>query len=245
MCRMFAVRADVPVRVDRAFHGLRRLASEHKDGWGVARFDGQQPWIETSIKAANECPRFGKITEELCTKSLLAHIRLASVGGVHENNTHPFFARGLAFMHNGTLHAFKKARERFEREIAPEWRKQLRGDTDSERCFALFLTYLDGKQSPGVDDLARALAKVMNTATALCDLEGHKPSAMNFVVSDGYRVVSTRRGRTLFSASGDRVRFIASEHLWAGERWDEVPEDGVVTVDADLTLRTWRLSDWS
>jgi predicted glutamine amidotransferase len=34
MCRLFAVLAHEPIRVDRAFAALKRQAVEHKDGWG-------------------------------------------------------------------------------------------------------------------------------------------------------------------------------------------------------------------
>lgn len=247
MCRMFAVRSDVPIRVDRAFEGLQRLAVEHKDGWGIARFDGHTPHIETSVAPAHESTRFDSLTQETSTTSLLAHIRLASVGTVHENNTHPFYANGWAFMHNGTLRQFEAAKARLEAEIAPSWRRALRGETDSERCFALFLTYL-GTAACNADlsTVARALVRVMNVASAVCDdPNDEKRSAMNFIVSDGKRLVATRRGRTLYTAQGNQTRFIASEHLWGDEAWQGVPEDGVITIDESLQLRQSTMRDWS
>jgi predicted glutamine amidotransferase len=194
---MFAVRSDVPVRVDRAFDGLQRLATEHKHGWGVARFDGHRPWIETSAKSAEMCPRFEIIGEETATTGLLAHIRLASIGSVREANSHPFFAGGWALMHNGTLHRFDAVRDRFEREIDPRWRLDLKGDTDSERCLALFLTFLDGRSDVDLGVAARALARVLRVAEATCDqgCAEDERSSMNFIVSDGRRLLATRRGR--------------------------------------------------
>ena len=244
---MFAVRSDEPIRVDRASVGLQRLAVEHKDGWGVARFDGKIPHVETSVAAAHECERFDALMQETSTTSLLAHIRLASVGTVHEHNTHPFFANGWAFMHNGTLANFAASRASLEAEIDPAWRRWMKGDTDSERCFALFLTYLKGSTNVELSEVSRALVRVMNVAGAICDrgAEGSKRSAMNFIVSDGKRLIATRRGRTLYTAQGDQTRFIASEHLWGGEAWECVPEDGVVSIDESLALRQSVLTDWS
>ena len=247
MCRMFAVRSDVPVRVDRAFEGLQRLAEEHRHGWGVVHFDGQAPWLETSVVSAQACPRFERLGEEVATTSLLAHIRLASVGEVDDRNNHPFLGEGWAFMHNGTLRCFDRHRAELEREIAPRWRAQLRGDTDSERCFALFLTYLDGRREADLQVATAALTRALQVAAAVCDRDAPAgaASALNFIASDGRRLLATRRGRTLFRASRPGARFLASEHLWEGEAWEEIPEEGVVAIDADLSLRASRLSDWS
>lgn len=243
MCRLFAVRADRPVRVGRAFDALKKQALEHKDGWGIARFDSQPPHLEVNVTPAHQCDRFRQLGEELATTSLITHIRLASVGGVTEANAHPFYARGWAFMHNGTVANFSQHKAAIRSHIAPEHLAQIRGETDSETCFALFRTVLDGVPEPGVEEMQRALARVMKTVSAITD-GGETKSAMNFLVSDGRRMVATRRGRSLFVSSEEGARFIASERLWEDGDWSEVPEDGVVAVDEQLELKVSRLSDW-
>lgn len=243
MCRLFAVRADRPIRVGRAFDALKRQAREHKDGWGIARFDVQPPHLEVNVTAAHQCERFQQLGEELATTSLLTHIRLASVGDVTERNAHPFFARGFAFMHNGTVANFGKHKEAIRSHIAPEHLAHIRGETDSETCFALFRTVLDPLPTPGLDDMKRALARVMTTVSTITD-HGEAKSAMNFLVTDGQRMVATRRGRTLFCASEPGARYIASERLWSDGAWAEVPEDGVVSIDANLELTLSKLSEW-
>jgi glutamine amidotransferase len=235
---MFAVRSVEPVRVDRAFEGLKRLAVEHKDGWGVARFDGKAPWLETSVRRADGCERFGALGVEIATTSLLAHIRLASVGSVTEQNSHPFFADGWAFMHNGTLKRFAEHRPQLEQLLSPERRAALRGDTDSERCFGLFLTLLAGRSS--LDDVTRSLVGVMRAVEKI-----FPEASMNFIASDGQRLVATRRGRTLYTAQRAGARFVASEHLWDDETWQSVPEEGVVAIDADLSMRQSTVTDWA
>ncbi len=239
MCRLFAVLANAPVRVDRAFAALKRQAVEHKDGWGVAIFDhGLPPKLEVSTLSASACTRFSELGAGVSTKSLLAHIRLASVGGVREENSHPFSANGLAFMHNGTLHEFEKHRAEFEALLAPHLRSKLRGETDSERCFALLMTLLGEARAPSLDTLARALAKVVSTSAAMCDREDDpKKSAMNFLVTDGNRLVATRRGRTLFHARTDDAHYVASEVLWPENDWLEVPEDTALIIDSTLEAR--------
>lgn len=236
MCRIFAVRATAPISVRPAFDGLRKLAAEHKDGWGVAAFPASGPWIETGTLSAENCTRFDALGD-LTTQAMLVHIRLASVGTVHERNTHPFSAGPWVFMHNGTLKHFDKARARFEAEIAPALRKELRGETDSERCFALFRTYLEDRT--GSDDVVTALTRVFRTAEEICDDDSPgKRSAMNFLVSDGVRVFATRRDRSLFTLSRPDLAAIASAELLPNQSWREVPDDTLVTIDEGLELAT-------
>lgn len=243
MCRLFAVRADRPVRVHRAFDALKKQALEHKDGWGIARFDTPTPHLEVNTTPAHACARFRQLGEEIATRSLITHIRLASVGAVTEKNAHPFYARGWAFMHNGTVANFARHRDAIRGHIAAHHLEQIRGETDSETCFTLFRTVLDDVPTPGLDDIKRALARVMTTVSAITD-KGEARSAMNFLVTDGTRMAATRRGRTLFVASEPGARFIASEQLWPDGEWREVPEDGVVGIDEHLNLQQSRVSDW-
>lgn len=238
MCRIFAVRATAPISVRPAFDGLRRLAKEHKDGWGIAQFPQGEKWIETGTLSAENCARFDQLGD-LTTQAMLVHIRLASVGDVHERNTHPFSAGPWVFMHNGTLRNFEAARARLEAEIAPVYRSQLRGETDSERCFGLFRTYLEDRT--GFEDIVAALSRVFRTAEAICDVDRspqEKRSAMNFLVSDGIRVFATRRDRSLFTLARPELAAIASAELLPGESWSEVADDTLVSIDESLRVRT-------
>lgn len=231
MCRIFAIRSTEPISVRPAFDRLRKLAAEHKDGWGIATFRDTERTHERCVDSAEHCLRFDRHGHEK-TQAMMVHIRLASVGTVHDRNNHPFCAGPWVFMHNGTLKNFEKVRARFEAEIDPAFRAELTGETDSERCFGLFRTFM--RES---DDVAAALVKTFRTAEAICDdgSEG-KRSAMNFLVSDGLRFYATRRDRTLFAAATDSIACIASEDLLPDVPWKEVPQDTLVTIDERLSL---------
>jgi predicted glutamine amidotransferase len=188
---------------------------------------------------------------------VLAHLRLASVGSVKLDNAHPFTHGRWAFAHNGTLHAFDRHRAAIEALIAPAYRT-FRGDTDSECCFALFLTRLasraDPHQTPSLPDVQWALATVVDEVAHITDVEvgSGKRSAMNFLVTDGDLLAAIRRDRTLFFAaeseesvplrerptSGTRVYAfeVASEELQGPDVWHVVPQDGVIGIDRDLTF---------
>jgi predicted glutamine amidotransferase len=241
MCRLYAVLARSPVPVAPAFRGLRELAREHKDGWGVVHFDAGAPELEHDLASAAACPRFAELTERTHSRALMAHIRLASVGQVRLENAHPFTDGRYAFAHNGTLKPFAGANQALlESKLRPEIRAALQGETDSERCFGLFRSLLEGEEQ-STHALAQTMARVMRTVGSIF---GDKDTcSANFVVSDGKRLVATRRGRTLFTHHGPTSVAIASERLWPSEAWVEVPEEGVVTVDAELDVQRYLVSE--
>lgn len=228
MCRLFGIQSDTPIRHHRAFAALRSQSHEHKDGWGVARFDGVEIEVAIGLEPAHHSARFQELGAQ-ATKSLLAHIRLASVGAVCETNAHPFVGEGWAFTHNGTIRRFAERKEQFEALLPEARRSAIRGQTDSERCFQLFLHHLGGKRT--LPDVARALAHVMRAVDEIFDRGEAQKSSTNFLVSDGQIMAATRRGRSLFTAEDGGLRMIASEALWHDHRWVEVPEEAVVGFD--------------
>lgn len=247
MCRLLAVRAPSPVPLHHVLAAFERLSVEHKDGWGLARLDASPPQIEHGLEAAYGSGRFAALRSSVVSAHLLAHLRLASVGAVTSANAHPFLAGGWTFMHNGTVQRFDERCACLEAAIAPRWRSILRGQTDSERCFGLFLTSLEarvGSSAPeacALEDVAASLAAVMRRVSALCDdAAAGLLSALNFVVSDGRRLVASRRGRPLFhgvDAAGTQL--ISSEPLHEGPAWSELPEDSLIGLEESLTVRRW------
>jgi predicted glutamine amidotransferase len=240
MCRLFAVLADRPVKVKAAFRTLAEQSKEHKDGWGVVQLDGKEPRVERGLDPAGRCARFASLAESTQSRALLAHIRLASVGPVTLQNSHPFLGRGWAFMHNGTVKNWAPHQAEVEALLPSELKASLTGQTESERCFALFLSYL---QSDALDDAARALAKALRTVVSRCDHDAETKAALNFLASDGKRLLATRHGRTLWLHQDEGVRVIASERLWPEGQWEELSDGELVTVDADLTVRRMRVLD--
>jgi len=234
------------VPVAPGFRALKRLAVEHPDGWGLAAFDEAVPELHNCAHPAFACRCFRDYTRKLKTRTLVAHIRKASVGAVRKVNSHPFYARNLAFAHNGNVRNYREVRGQIEARIAPRILSELRGHTDSERCFGMMLSLLPRRREPTPDEVARALAKVTRFLTELTHRpRQRKPTALNFVVTNGEWMVATRHGRTLFRASHPGTHYVASERLWKGDEWVEVPEDDVVIVDADLSLRIGPLADFA
>ncbi len=238
MCRLFGIQSDRPARQHRAFAALRSQSHEHKDGWGVARFDGPKIEIAVGLEPAHNSARFQELGS-LQTRALLAHIRLASVGGICQTNAHPFVSEGWAFTHNGTIRRFAEHKETFEALLPEQRRAAIRGQTDTERCFQLFLHHLEGST---LSDVARALGKVMRAVDQVFDQGQAEKSSTNFLVGNGLVMAASRRGRSLFSAQADGTHMIASEPLWHDHSWTEVPEEHVVGVDQTALFQRFDLA---
>jgi predicted glutamine amidotransferase len=263
MCRLFGFRSNLPSRVHEALvcekNSLRTQSVEHKDGWGIASYaDGELPAVAHGVGPAHLDPEFERVSNLVSSRAVIAHVRLASVGPVGLRNAHPFTHGCWTFAHNGTLQKFDTHRAELEALVDEDFRPQFRGDTDSERCFFLFLSHLrrrGGLDSPSVEDVARALVRTVRMAVKVSEVGATKPSSTNFLVTNGRLLLATRRHRTLFYTERVRVEecpvaqpcegrqlhqiVVASEKLDADTHWYEVPEEHAIAVDSDLTFRQW------
>jgi predicted glutamine amidotransferase len=268
MCRLFGFRSAVPAAVHPALvtekNSLVIQSREHKDGWGIAAYGPEPlPTVAHGVGPAHSDPAFHRVSSLVSARTVVAHVRLASVGAVELRNSHPFLHGRWSFVHNGTLKNFERHKASVEALIGPEFRPNIQGTTDSERCFSIFLTRLSARGSIDgamrVEDVASALAETMGLVAAITDEPGQDRSAMNFLVTNGEVMVATRRHRTLFISEGRR-REAASNQLRQGTRleqliiasealcgnqtaWTEIPEEEVIGVDGGLVLHRWRLSD--
>ncbi|ACL65788.1 glutamine amidotransferase class-II [Anaeromyxobacter dehalogenans 2CP-1] len=254
MCRLFGQHAhpgrDACEPLCSAENALRFQSHRHPHGWGIAWYVQGSPLVRRGILPAHADAAFVEAGREIRSAVVVAHVREASVGPVLRENTHPFVHDRWVFAHNGTVARFKDApdvRERILAEIDPDLRGRIRGDTDSERCFYLFLTRLrarGGLEAPGVEAVRAALAATTDAVLRIADaVPSPKPSSLTFLVSDGRLLAACRRGRTLHAASdaGPRHAFVVASERIGRAPWSEVPEggfvateDGIRVVDAPL-----------
>lgn len=103
------------------------------DGTGLGYFspDGT-PVIHKAPIAAYEDRAFAEAARTVESSTFIAHVRYASTGGLSEGNTHPFCAEGRMLAHNGVIEGL----DDLDRHLG-DARDEVRGDTDSERFFAL------------------------------------------------------------------------------------------------------------
>lgn len=239
---------------------------EHRDGWGIAAYGAESvPLVAHGVGPAHSDPDFERVSSRVSSHTVVAHIRAASVGAVELRNSHPFHHGRWTFGHNGTLREFAKHRPAVEALINPSFRVLIKGTTDSERCFYLFLTRLAARHTLDlpvpVESVARAVAETMSLVAAITDEPGavEPPrSAMNFLVTNGEVMVASRRNRPLLVSTGptrDTVAslptvgtkvpqlIVSSESLCGRPYWAKVEEEDVIGVDAGLVFHHWRVHE--
>ncbi|NEA48955.1 class II glutamine amidotransferase [Streptomyces sp. SID10815] len=138
MCRLFGL-SSAPRRTRATFwlldapDSLSRQSHREPDGTGLGRFtaDGE-PRVDKAPIAAYEDRAFAQEARQVESATFVAHVRYASTGGLDPRNTHPFEQDGRLFAHNGVIEGL----DRLDDHLGAD-RSLVRGDTDSERFFAL------------------------------------------------------------------------------------------------------------
>lgn len=151
MCQLLAMNCKQPASIGFSFEGFRArggLTDEHKDGWGIAFYRDQQAQVFLDESPAAESQLAEAIyNTNLRSKTIIAHIRKATVGQVKLNNCHPFrrnlWGNDWLFCHNGDLKGFNPF---LDDEFLPQ------GDTDSELAFCYLLQQLKRHVPGGIGD---------------------------------------------------------------------------------------------
>ncbi len=145
MCRLYGFQSSFPVfpyLLTQADTGFVALSSKHRDGWGMACYQGEQLSVTHSLQQAKQDTRFQELGQILAT-SMIAHLRLATIGDQRVTNNHPFAYQNWTFAHNGNIKHFDRYRHLILSQISPHFKFQIQGDTDSELIFLFILTELD------------------------------------------------------------------------------------------------------
>ncbi|KAF0694256.1 Aste57867_14851 [Aphanomyces stellatus] len=217
---------------DELFSPKRRV-SDSFDGVVVPRNkEYETPCVFTSISPAWNNRNLVQLADKVSSPLFFAHVRAASIGSLtSETNCHPFTFDKYLFMHNGGVADFHKIKRKLVDRLSEVAYGMIRGSTDSEHCFALFLTHLEELGSLDLEfsgkDFRRAMGKTIRTLNALCQSVFHllslvlmlgsgagisEPSLLNFAVTDGDTLIATRYVNVSTSAA-------ASLYFSSGSRW--------------------------
>ncbi len=131
-----------------------------------------------------------RVTKSSC---IFAHVRAATIGGqVSRTNWHPFSWHNYLFMHNGTVFDFPKMQRSLRRGLSDEAYSLIKGNTDTEHIFALFIDQIKEVKKPTVEQLAEALLVIAQVELLKKKAGISLASTMNLVLSDGKSLVATR-----------------------------------------------------
>ena len=261
MCRLLGIVANREVDFEFSLLGdvhrnLRSQSEGNPDGWGIAVFRGDIPIIEKAPRKAAEDRIFDKFACSIRGKMLIAHVRNASTGNNKLTNTHPFSMDNWVFAHNGII----SNKQELENYIVPYLKEKIRGDTDSERYFALILSNFikDGISSNSeIHDLFASLKSSIQIVRNKIGGNG-----LNFLLSNGKLLFVYKNGRDLYylirdpenipeellqsketgallhwkKSAGERAILIASEKVTQSENWQTILDDEIICVTSDLKL---------
>jgi glutamine amidotransferase len=239
MCQLLAMNCNVPTDIVFSFTGFATRGSGsdiHKDGWGIAFFEGDGVRHFVDHEAAVASPVAALIRRwPIKSKNVVAHIRKATQGQIALENCHPFvrelWGRYWVFAHNGDLKDFAPLQDGPYRPV---------GSTDSERAFCYLLQELRrrfGDCPPELPQLRDALQELTAAIAAY--------GAFNMLLSDG-RALFAHCSTKLFylvrsypfaqatladddlsvdfsqvTTPNDRVAIIVTEPLTTNETWQQ------------------------
>lgn len=220
-CTERTVAGEVPAELNADGFGLAWYYLPEDDEEDEVSGRSLAPALFTSVTPAWSSASLRSICSKVRSGCVFAHVRAASPGSaVTEANVHPFARGQWTFMHNGGVGSWGGAvRRRVVARLSDEALDGVRGSSDSEFCFALFLTELAKVQplaAPATADVVQGcllrtvFALEAELAAAGVDPEV-SPSLLNFAVTDGRTVSATRH--VLGSAPA------ASLYLATGSRW--------------------------
>ena len=237
MCQLLGMNCNVPTDICFSFEGFCARGGktdEHKDGWGIAFFEGlgcrvfldDKPSVTSAIAAlVRQYP--------IRSMNVIAHIRKATIGPIGLENCHPFkrelWGRYWVFAHNGDLPELPSELQGVHRPV---------GQTDSEQAFCLILNTLRQAfplQKPPLESLYVVLQAITHEiarygifnyllsdgehffahcSTKLCYIVRQAPFAAAHLIDEDITVDFQE-----LTTPSDRVAIIATTPLTDNETW--------------------------
>ncbi len=257
--------------IHQSYKAEEREEPLNGDGFGVAWYAPDichEPAVFRDVTPAWNNENLIHLARVTRSGTILAHVRAATQGlAVTHTNCHPFTSGRYAFMHNGNLANFARIRRRLLSSLSDRAFAAIRGTTDSEHMFAVFLDRLaeQDHESP-LERLSGALQATLRQIAELAS-GNDEASTLNLAATDGEHIVVSRcllgsglPANTLYVRQGDQLRcedgvcymdtsgdergavMIASEPLFDHPAWQLVETNHLVLVDRDRSLEIRPLS---
>ena len=217
MCELFGVSSAKRVRVNDLLREFFSHSEKHPNGWGLATFHGGAASIEKEpIQASRSVYLKERLSHRMDVDTLLAHIRLATIGNMEYVNSHPFVkqdtsGRRWTLVHNGTI---------FDYPALSPYQYQQKGGTDSERVLLYLVDQIDQKQA-AMGRVMNALERFEFLDPLIADMaRGNK---LNLIIYDGESMyVHTNYANSLYVREDGETAMFCTVPLKLG-RWMPVP----------------------
>ncbi len=265
MCRLYGFRANEDTKVECSLiYAQNALMAQSRrdargdsnaDGWGIGFYGDSGPSVERRTTAAHESADFATTVENVYSRTVIAHIRNATVGELSLENTHPFGYGRWVFVHNGTVRPFDQLKGGMEPEIAPRLAALWRGTTDSEFTFYWLLSRwaragvdIDaagsepaGSKSDDADEMALLLGESILELERRSVAAGRsRPAMMNFLLTNGSILLASRWQRELYLLERDGVRDCEICGIPHVHHDSEVRYRATVVASEPISQEDWR-----
>lgn len=224
MARLFGLignRTDLAGRVLASEAEALRVQSKGQPlGWGIGFYQGGEVLMRRRPIDDHATIEVARLAADVRADLLVGHVRNATVGALRTENTHPFRYRQWLFAQTGTLALFDAIRERLVASVPEFLRSSIRGESDAEILFYIFLSFLhdasrltDGPIDPahGREALRSSVAVVDGMAAEV----GGGPCAINVMAANGEDVFALHRGAPMgyrvFSGKNDAEALIGDD----------------------------------
>ena len=212
MCRLFGFRSIIKSQVHSSLvtgnDSFMTCSRDHPDGWGLAYYmEGVPHLIKSDSKALND-ELFTRVTGQLASATVVAHLRKATLGANDLVNTHPFQFGPWIFAHNGNIKSFSQHEERLVSLIDSEVLRVRMGRTDSEVIFLIFMTYLqkahllnapEGSMGRIIDVIKQALSDMIAITGPFNLIDGPpEETYFTFLLTQGDNMIAFQGGKPLF-----------------------------------------------
>ncbi|MEE1227407.1 MAG: class II glutamine amidotransferase [Lachnospiraceae bacterium] len=140
MCELFGFNSRYPYVINEYLKTFFSHSIHHPHGWGLACLDDGECSLEKEpIKAADSHYLKERLTMDINSRTVLAHIRYATIGNLGYKNCHPYSGndssgRRWTLIHNGTI---------FQYEPINGYIHIQAGTTDSERVFLYLIDQMN------------------------------------------------------------------------------------------------------
>jgi predicted glutamine amidotransferase len=257
MCRLFGMSAGAEPALATfwlldAPDSLATQSHREPDGTGLGWFDRGRPTISKQPIAAFEDEEFARRAREVRSRTFVAHVRFATTGAHNLLNTHPFEQHGRLFAHNGVVKDLPALEAHLGDDMA-----LVKGDTDSERYFALITREIDardGDVAAGIEAACVWVAAHLEIVSINFVLATSEELwAFRYPQKDELHILERAPGEPLehHSHLGTRVHcqeaaerpvvVVASEPMDDDEAWRPLAAGELIQITHSLEVKTGRI----
>jgi predicted glutamine amidotransferase len=204
MARLVGFIANRPDLCNRFAATERRVLSTRNQqglpwGWGVGFFQSADVLLKRRPLDERRELALADMITDVRSDLLVTHVRRATVGALRTANTHPFRYRHWLFAQTGTLDGFGQLQHRLYESLPSFLQRSVRGETDGEHLFHLFLSFLHdaGRLDSLVvppEECCAALRATLALVERMGREEGRDSSPVNLLLACPDYLVAVRAG---------------------------------------------------